>query len=127
MNESHHIVLAYFAAIEAGTLPDDLLADDFTAWTTTQGLLAKERYQGAIPLLAKLTGGSIRFTVDSITAEADRAVAEARATARLVDGSDYENTYVFVFRISEGRIQSIAEHFNALVVIEKLIPLISQM
>ncbi len=126
MNESHHIVRAYFAAIEAGTLPDDLLADDFTVWTTTQGPLAKEQYQGAILLLAKLTDGSIRFTVDSITAEADRAVAEARATARLVDGSDYENTYVFVFRISDGRIRSIAEHFNPLVVIEKLVPLISK-
>ncbi len=52
MNESHHIVRAYFAAIEAGTLPDDLLADGFTAWTTTQGPLSKEQYQRAIPLLA---------------------------------------------------------------------------
>ncbi|WP_417621243.1 nuclear transport factor 2 family protein [Parasphingorhabdus sp.] len=126
MNKNRDIARAYFAAIEAGTLPDDLLADDFTAWTTTQGPLSKELYQGAIPLLAKLTGGSIRFTVDSITAEADRVIAEARATARLVDGSDYENTYVFVFRIRDGRISSIAEHFNALVVIEKLVPLISQ-
>jgi len=124
---SHQIVKEFFAELEAGHLPEHLLADDFTAWTTTQGDLTKEQYAGAIPLLAKLTGGSIRFSVDSITAEDNRAVAEVRGKAKLVDGTDYANTYVFVFRFKGSQIAAIAEHFNTKIVMEKLVPLIARL
>ena len=124
---SLQIVREFFAALENGSLPEHLLADDFAAWTTTQGNLSREQYAGAIPLLAKLTGETMRFSVDAITAQDDRAVAEVRGQAQLVDGSDYANTYVFVFRIANGRIRSVAEHFNALIVREKLVPLMARL
>ncbi|MDE2597130.1 MAG: nuclear transport factor 2 family protein [Sphingomonadales bacterium] len=122
----HALARAYFAAVEAGDLPDSLLTEDFTAWTTTQGDLGKAQYQAAIRLLARLCREPIRFTIDAITAEADRVVAEARSRAVLIDGSIYENTYVFPMRLRDGRIAWIGEHFNALVVAEKLVPLIDR-
>lgn len=125
-NETRQLALAYFAAVEAGALPDDLLAENFSAWTTTQGPLTKEQYQGAIPLLTKMTNGSVRFEIDSIIAEGDCAAAEARSTATLIDGTSYENTYVFIFKAEDGRLRSIAEHFNPIIVQEKLVPLIQQ-
>ena len=67
----------------------------------------------------------IRFTIDAITAEDDRAVAEARSTATLIDGRPYANTYVFSFRIREGRIAWIAEHMNLAIVQEKLYPVMA--
>lgn len=60
----------------------------------------------------------------SITAEEDRAVAEVRSKGTLINGEEYQNTYVFVFRIRDGRIASVAEHFNALIVQEKMVPLV---
>jgi ketosteroid isomerase-like protein len=42
----------------------------------------------------------------------------------LVNGEDYRNTYVFVFRIRDGRIAAVAEHFNALIVQQKMVPLV---
>ena len=51
-------------------------------------------------------------------------VAEVHSEGTLVNGEDYRNTYVFVFRVRDGRIASVAEHFNALIVQEKLIPLV---
>lgn len=126
MLQPHHdLARAYFAAVTAGDLPDDLLADGFTAWTTTQGLLDKAQYQAAIRLLARMCREPIAFTIDAITAEDDRVVAEARSRAVLVDGSLYENTYVFAMRLRDGRIGHIAEHFNALVVKEKLYPVMA--
>ena len=119
----HRLALAYFAAVEAGELPDSLLTADMTAWTTTQGTMGKGEYQHAIRLLAQLCSRPITFTVDAITAEDDRVVAEARSQAVLIDGSGYANTYVFALRIRDGRIAHIAEHFNALIVQEKLLPL----
>jgi ketosteroid isomerase-like protein len=124
MRESDRLVHAYFAAVTAGELPDDLLTEDMTAWTTTQGTMSKRAYQEVIRLLARISQVPLAFTVDAITAEADRAVAEARSQGVLINGETYANTYVFVFRIRDGRIASIAEHFNALIVQEKMIPLL---
>lgn len=126
MLQPHHdLARAYFAAVSAGDLPDSLLTDDFTAWTTTQGRLGKAEYQAAIRLLARMCREPIMFTIDAITAEGDRVVAEARSRAVLINGEAYENTYVFPMRIADGRIAHVAEHFNALVVKEKLYPVMA--
>jgi ketosteroid isomerase-like protein len=114
---------AYFAAVTAGDLPDELLTPDMTAWTTTQGPLDKATYQGMVKLLARMCARPLAFTIDSLTAEENRVVAEARSEGVLVGGEPYGNTYIFVFRIRDGRIASVAEHFNALIVQEKLVPL----
>ena len=63
------------------------------------------------------------FTIKSLTAEEDRVVAEVDSKATLINGEEYRNTYVFVFRVRDGRLASVAEHFNALIVTEKLVPL----
>jgi ketosteroid isomerase-like protein len=120
--EHHALVRAFFAAVASGDLPDALLTPEMTGWTTTQGEMSKADYQGVIRLLARITAAPLTFTIDAITAEEDRAVAEVRSHGRLVDGTDYANTYVFAFRIRDGRIARVAEHFNALVVEEKMMP-----
>jgi hypothetical protein len=114
---------AYLAAVTAGDLPDSLLTDDMTAWLTTQGPISKAAYQGAIRLFARMAQSPIRFTVDALTAEDDRVVIEAHSQATLINGEEYGNTYVFSLRVRDGRIASIAEHFNALIAQEKLLPL----
>ena len=118
---------AYFAAVTAGELPDELLTPDMTAWTTTQGTMDKAAYQGLIRLLARMCARPLAFTIDALTAEADRVVAEARSDGELINGQPYANTYVFVFRIRDGRIAHIAEHFNALIVQQTLIPLMASL
>jgi uncharacterized protein len=120
---NHAVAQAYLSAVTAGDLPDSLLTDDMTAWLTTQGPISKSAYQGAIRLLAKMCESPIRFTVDAVTAQDDRVVIEARSQATLINGQEYANTYVFSLRLRDGRIAWIAEHFNALVAQEKLLPL----
>ncbi|MGH3297454.1 MAG: nuclear transport factor 2 family protein [Trebonia sp.] len=114
---------AYLAAVTAGDLPDSLLTDDMTAWLTTQGPVSKAAYQGAIRLFARMAQSPIRFTVDAMTAQDDRVVIEAHSQATLINGEEYGNTYVFSLRVRDGRIAWIAEHFNALIAQEKLLPL----
>lgn len=127
MNEANKdLARAYFSAVTAGELPDSLLTADMTAWTTTQGTLDKATYRGLIKLLAKMCARPLAFTIQSLTAEDDRVVAEATSQGVLVNGEPYGNTYIFVFRVRDGRIAAIAEHFNALVTQEKLIPLMRE-
>ena len=95
---------AYLAAVSAGQLPDSLLTADFSAWLAAKGPVSQEMYQGAVRMLARICREPIRFTVDAITAEADRVLIEARSTTTLVNGEPYENTYVFSLRIRDGKI-----------------------
>src|ERR1700759_1745833 len=120
---NHQFAYAYFAAVTAGELPDHLLTPDMPAWGRTLGPISKDTYQQMIRTLARMCATPIRFTVDAITAEADRVVAEAHSEATLVDGNSYANTYVFSFRIRDDRICWIAEHYNALISEQKLLPL----
>lgn len=113
---------AFFEYMPRGELPDELLTPDMTGWTTTQGTMDKRAYQAAVKWLGVLCAAPPVFTIHSLTAEEDRVVAEASSVGTLVNGESYANNYIFVFRIRDDRIASIAEHYNALIVQEKLIP-----
>lgn len=121
---NHQLVRDFFAALSTGNLPDELLTPDMTAWTTTSGASDKAHFQGGVKLLASIFSGSLRYSIDSLTAEEDRVAAEVQSRGTLVNGEDFHNTHVFMFRIRDGRIASVAEHMNAFIVREKLVPLL---
>ena len=118
-----HIATAFFAALSAGAVPDDMLTEDMTAWTTTSGTMARQRYQGGVKLLQSLFPAGLTYTVDSLTAEDDRVAAEVQSRGTLSTGEDFHNVYIFLLRIRDGRIASVAEHFNPTPVREKIAPL----
>lgn len=124
-NPNHKIARDFITAFFGGTLTDDFLTPDMTVWTTLGPLAEKATYVSTVKQIMSLFdggAGSLNYTIDAITAEDDRAVVEAHATGTFPDGTDYENTYVFVLRIRDGRIASVAEHFNPIPALEKLFP-----
>jgi ketosteroid isomerase-like protein len=120
---AHELALGFIAASEAGVFPEELVQPDLTAWTTLQSTLSLAKYGEAIAWMRQHTGGTLKFAIDAITAEGDRAVIEAHSTATLVNGEAYTNTYVFVLGLRDGKIAEVREHFNALTVMQKLVPL----
>ena len=120
---NHQLVRDFFAALSTGNLPDTLLTPDMTAWTTTSGTAPGQKYQGGVKLLQSVFEGGLAYTIDSLTAAGDRVAAEVRSHGKLVNGQAFHNTYVFMFRIRDGRIAAVAEHFNPDPVREKLMPL----
>ncbi|MCB2078702.1 MAG: nuclear transport factor 2 family protein [Novosphingobium sp.] len=128
MRDSERIVRSFFDAVSAGELPDDMVTPDMKAWTTTGGHMDKAAYQQVIRLLGQMSKVPLTFVIDSVTAQDDRIAAELHSVGGvLINGEPYENTYVFVFRVRDGRIASVAEHFNALIVQEKMMPLVQQL
>lgn len=122
---NHKVAREFMEAFFAGKLTDDFLAPDMKVWTTLGPLAERETYVNTVNSIMALfqgDGGSFDYTIDAITAEDDRAVLEVHAKAVFPDGVDYENTYVFVLRIRDGRVASIAEHFNPIPAVEKLFP-----
>jgi len=64
----------------------------------------------------------IRPEILSLTAEADRVVAEVRIRGRSAHtGEDYDNLYAFFFWIRAGRIAEVHEHLDTLYVTETLL------
>ena len=110
MTQAHHdLARSFFAALSAAALPDELLTDDMTAWTTTSGVDApRASYQRGVAMLGALFQGGLSFTVDSLTAEGDRVAAEVQSAGTLVNGEPFANRYVFLLRIRDGRIASVA-------------------
>lgn len=124
MSTSHHqLVNDFFTAIARGELPDNLITNDMSAWTLTSGDTSRERFRGGVKMLAAIFGGTLHYTVNAITAEDDRAVAEAHSNGTLTDGQSFHNVHVFSFRIRDGRIAWVGEYMNPLPVQEKIVPL----
>ena len=126
MTEANHAVARrYFASLSSGAIADDLLTGDMTAWTTSSGVQSdKARYCFGVNLLASIFSEGPTYTIDSLTAEEDRVAAEVRMRGTLVNGEPYHNVYMFMLRIRDGRIASVAEHFDPVPVREKLGPLL---
>jgi uncharacterized protein len=121
---NHQLVREFFTFLSRGDLRDDLFTDDVSIWTNTSGPSQKPRYQGGVKILQSLFQAGLHYSVDSLTAEDDRVAAEVQASGVLKSGEEYRNTYVFMFRVRNGRIASVAEHCNSILVREKIIPLL---
>jgi uncharacterized protein len=121
---NREVVQDFFAALSSGALPDELFTEDVRIWTNTSGSSERARYQGGVKILQSLFEGGLEYRIDSLTAEEDRVAAEVQGRGRLRSGEDYHNTYVFMFRVRDGRIASVAEHCNSILVREKIVPLL---
>src|SRR5262249_31495743 len=79
-------------------------------------------YQAAFRVFAKIFKEGPFPTIHSLTAEEDRVVAEFRSRGILSNGDDYQNDYLFLFRVRDGRIAYVGEYFNPDVVRQKIAP-----
>ena len=112
----------FFAALGSGDVPDHLLTDDMSGWTSN-GTLDKATFQGAMKFYASVFADGPVYTIDSLTAEEDRVAAEVRSSGTLVNGEPFNNTHVYILRIRDGRVAHMAEHMNQLVVRDQIVPL----
>jgi ketosteroid isomerase-like protein len=126
-HSNHQIARNFVEALFTGDLPDDLFTPNMTAWTTL-GSMDRVAYQAAVKAVISLFAapGFVNPTIEAITAEDNRAVVEAHSKGSFPDGDAYEQTYVWILRLRDGRIESLAEHFNPLSVIEKMFPRMEQ-
>ena len=125
---SHDIVKAFFEAMPAGTLTTDHFTPDFAGQSITSAphAASAETYVGGIGLLQSLFPDGLHYTIEAITAEADRAAAQVRGDGAMADGVRYANRYAFFFTIRDGRIASIFEFFDPAPVNELIMPRIAE-
>ncbi|MEQ8233500.1 MAG: nuclear transport factor 2 family protein [Gammaproteobacteria bacterium] len=119
--DNKRLVRATWDAVTAGDIDTFLgnLADDVT-WTFFGSHRFAGTFRGKDELLAKLFGplgevleDGIKVTIDSLTAEDDRVVIEARGEARAKSGAPYNNHYCIVVTVSDGRIRHVREYLDS--------------
>ena len=124
-SRNHQIVRDFLAAMSGGAPLEDMVAPDLTAWTASSGAFEGSRFLGGVKLLRSIFSSPIVYHVRSLTAEEDRVGAEVDGTGTLITGEPYANRYMFLFRIADGKIASVAEHTDVGIVREKLGPLLA--
>jgi uncharacterized protein len=123
--DPHQIVREFLAALAKGELGDDMLTPDFSGWTVLSGPVSKAVYQRAFAVFASIFSEGPVLTIHSLTAEGDRVVAEFHSQGTLQTGDAYQNDYLFLFRIRDGRIAYVGEYFNPDIVRAKIGPAIA--
>ena len=64
----------------------------------------------------KQIDGEIVLTVNRLIGEGDQVVALARGEAKTVFGLPYDNDYVFVFEVRDGKIRAVDEYLDTALV-----------
>lgn len=91
------------------------------------GVRQRETMVGTIKAFKTLLPTGLRLTVNSITAEGDRVVAECEGNAVTSEGKPYCNQYCFVFTCADGKIARVNEYFCNVLADEVLWPLVEAM
>jgi ketosteroid isomerase-like protein len=94
----------------------EMLADD-VRWTVVGTSRWGRTYEGKRAVIDELMrplfgqfADRYRAQATSITAEDDRVVVEARATATTKSGQPYNQTYCYVFRLANGKVAELSEY-----------------
>jgi len=98
------------------------MADDF-CWTVTGSTKWSRTYKGKEAVLGELfatlrsrMADRIRTIAERFIAEDDVVVVEARGNNTTKNGKPYNNTYCFVFRLANGKLQDVTEYMDTLLV-----------
>jgi len=118
--ENKKLIETMFAELSRGNGAGylDRLADDvrFTIMGTTK-FSGTFNGKGEVvqklltPLMSQLEGG-LSITVDSMVAEGDTVVVQARGRSTTKSGKAYNNSYCQVFRVEGGKVKAIAEYLD---------------
>lgn len=107
------IASAFLLNIGRGGIDPCFYADTLTAWSPLMGTITLEEYKSKLKAVSEVWERPLEVTIDTVTAQDDRIVLQARSNGRLYDGREYANTYLFLVEFNEeDRIRHVREYFN---------------
>jgi ketosteroid isomerase-like protein len=118
--ENKQLLQSIFAELAKGNSKPfvESMDNDFR-WIVTGHTRWSRTYAGKQSVLTELFGalrsriaGNITTTAHRFIAEDDFVVVEARGSNTTKAGKPYNNSYCFVFRIREGKLQEVTEYLD---------------
>lgn len=124
MASSREIVQRWFDLIAKGdaqaafALFSDDVTYDLKGTTPVSGVYSglKQIVEDFFTPWRKQIVGDIVLTVDELIGDGDRVVALARGKAKTIHGLPYDNDYVFVFGLRDGKIREVIEYLDTALV-----------
>jgi ketosteroid isomerase-like protein len=118
--ENKQLMQHIFTELSKGnSMPFVESMDDDFRWIVTGNTKWSKTYDGKQSVLTELFGAlrskiddNIRATAHRYIAEDDLVVVEARGSNTTKAGIPYNNTYCFIFRITEGKLQEVTEYLD---------------
>jgi uncharacterized protein len=88
-------------------------ADELTAWSPLMGTITLQEYLPKLRTVSEVWQRPLEVTIDTVTAQENRVVLQARSNGRLYDGQEYANTYLFLVEFDDDRrIRHVREYFD---------------
>lgn len=121
VEENKQLVRDTWGAVSKGDVEGFMarLADDVT-WTFFGSHRFAGTFCGKDELVAKLfaplgevLADGIKVHIDTLTAEGERVVLEARGEAQTKDGRAYNNSYCIVVTLRDGKVSQVREYLDA--------------
>ena len=118
--ENKQMVQEIFAELAQGNSRPlvESMAENF-CWTVTGSNRWSGTYKGKVAVLNDLLGqlrsrieGRIKTVAHRFIAEGDFVVVEARGNNTTKDGRPYNNSYCFVIRLGNGKLQEMIEYMD---------------
>jgi ketosteroid isomerase-like protein len=123
-SENKQLLQHIFAELSQGNSKPfvESLADD-VRWTIIGTTKWSRTFDGKQAVLTELIGplraqftDPIRVTAHRFIAEGDNVVVEARGQATTKAGKAYNNTYCWVFRLADSKVQELTEYMDTALV-----------
>jgi len=119
--EALELIDRYFAAVASGDPGIAALFAEDAVWHTPASSPMPGPFVGRDAVLEVMAGGvdlyapgSLEIQPTARAASGEHVFVAMTMTARTAAGAPYENRYVFVFRLREGRIVEVHEHLDTL-------------
>ena len=119
LRQNKQAAVTYLKALVEGdaVLMDSILTDDFDGDDRNTAQIGGRRsreevvaFAAAVPSLFK---ERLRFEYESVTAEEDRVVCQVKGFSRLLDGREYNNQYIFLFHVRDGKIYHLDGYYDS--------------
>ncbi len=133
MSESANkqIARAFMNALSTGDVEamSGIISQDIEAVATgTSVLSANRNYDAVLEAVAGLkqaTKDGIAIEILSLTEEDGRVVCEWKGSSELVTGTPYNNEYVFIFQIEDGKVRRMTEYMDTKLADEVMGPILA--
>lgn len=121
--ENKKLLAHIFEQMAAGNTAalSEAMADDFRwvfpgGWSWSGAWESKAVVLNGLlrPLMAQFT--EYRVAADFVVATADRVVVQARGHGVTTRGERYDQTYCFIFRVTDGQLTEVIEHCDTALV-----------
>jgi ketosteroid isomerase-like protein len=128
MTENKQLLQHVFAELAAGNAQPftDILSEQ-VQWRITGTTAWSRTFVGKTAVLAELLtplrariAGRIQVTADRFIAEGDFVVVEARGRSTTKQGKPYNNSYCWIYRLTNGRVIELTEYMDTALVAEAL-------